>query len=297
MPKNSNFAGRIHPERLIGDGAGAPAGPRATDVMDVRRRLKARKADVGPEKPGKWIEALVQFVEGRTLAEVLGFWAPGVPPMVGASGESSFLSFLEGFRQVVPALGVVTGQGPHGAVRSEKPFQDMCGARRKTKTRPAYDSPFRVLKFDEFESFFSDSITLHGALQAGSADGLPPGFQEALTALMAATRNAVLSGDMAAVRKVGADFGSLVASLNEIIQDGAADVQRNAARRGNALRIKALTDKTHTTRRLTRPGSKHVRTQKRAHVKFVRDEDTGRMIPMDDATVATNGRPRFIKRS
>ncbi len=120
MPKNSNFAGRVHPERLIGDGQGAPTGPRATDVMDVRRRLKARKAEhVGPEAPNKWLEALTLFIEGQSLASIIGAWAPGITPMVGAGGESSFLSFLEGFRQVVPALGIVTGQGPFGAVKAD----------------------------------------------------------------------------------------------------------------------------------------------------------------------------------
>ena len=120
MSKTSNLSGRLHPHNDLGAGNLPPVGPRATDVMDVRRRLKARvKADVGSEAPNKWLEALTLFIEGQSLASIIGAWAPGVQPMVGASGESSFLSFLEGFRQTVPALGVVVGQGPHGAVKAD----------------------------------------------------------------------------------------------------------------------------------------------------------------------------------
>ncbi len=101
--------------------AAQPVGRRSIDLADARHQLKARaKSGHGPEKLTRWVEALTLFIEGRSLAEVLGFWAQSVPPMVGASGgESAFLSFLEGFRQTVPALGVVVGQGPHGAVKAD----------------------------------------------------------------------------------------------------------------------------------------------------------------------------------
>lgn len=144
------------------------------DPIFPRRR---HKADVSPEDPSRWEQTLVQFIEGRSLAQVLGFWAEGIPGVIGASGrESLFLSFLEGFRQSIPPLGIVTGSGPLGVVRSDqRPLQDNCGSTRKTVQRPAYDGPFRALRFNDLEAFFTDSITLQGALQDGKRDGLQPG--------------------------------------------------------------------------------------------------------------------------
>ncbi len=156
-----------------------PVGRRVIDIMDAHRQLKARtKSGHGPEKPTRWVEALTLFIEGKALADVLGFWAEGVPPMVGASGgESAFLSFLEGFRQTVPALGVVTGQGPFGAVRSERPFQDNCGARRTKNTCPAYDSRFRALRFDILKHFSVTVSACRVRSRTASAMGCSPARQ------------------------------------------------------------------------------------------------------------------------
>ncbi len=150
---------------------------RVARVRNETHVSRRRAEHVSPEDPSRWEQALTLFLDGRSLAQVLGFWAEGIPGVIGASGrESAFVSFLEGFRQQIPPLGVVTGSGPLGVVRADEvPLQSMCGARMKSRRRAAYDSPLRTLKFDDVSAFFTDAITLQGALQDGKRDGLQPG--------------------------------------------------------------------------------------------------------------------------
>ncbi len=217
-----------------------PLGAARRKVFEKRNRA----GNVDPENGARWVDALVSFIEGRSLAEILGFWADGIPSVVGANGarENLFSTFLAGFAQSMPAPGIVTA-GPSGVVKGDGLTQSNCGARRRVVQRDALDSPMRRLKFEDIEAFFSISESLQGALADGARDGLPIGFSEAIVALVAATRNSVLANDLAAVKQAGKDFGALVAALAKLsASPDNSDVQRAAEVHGAALRCRVLVE-------------------------------------------------------
>lgn len=68
------------------------------------------------------------------------------------------------------------------------------------------------IKFDEFMAYFSDGTTLAQVLAEGD-DGLPPGFSEAILALVVTVRNNLMAGNTSGVTTAARDFGSLVVAL------------------------------------------------------------------------------------
>jgi hypothetical protein len=70
-------------------------------------------------------------------------------------------------------------------------------------------------KFDEWDVMYSDELTFADALADGF-DGIPPGFGEVITAVYAATRNAIIMGNHASIGQIFADAATLVQKLAAI---------------------------------------------------------------------------------
>lgn len=70
-------------------------------------------------------------------------------------------------------------------------------------------------KFDSWDVEYSDELTLAGTLADGF-DGVPPGFYEVMTALYAATRNAVIAGSTDAISTIFSDAAKVIQQLAAI---------------------------------------------------------------------------------
>jgi hypothetical protein len=68
------------------------------------------------------------------------------------------------------------------------------------------------VKFDTWDVEYSDELTFSDALADGF-DGIPPGFGEVMTAVYAATRNAIVVGNHAAIPGIFSDAAAMVQQL------------------------------------------------------------------------------------
>lgn len=71
------------------------------------------------------------------------------------------------------------------------------------------------VKFDEWDVQYSDELTFSDALADGF-DGVPPGFGEVMTAVYAATRNAIIVGKPDLIPAIFSDAAALVQKLAQI---------------------------------------------------------------------------------
>ncbi len=77
---------------------------------------------------------------------------------------------------------------------------------------------------------FSDGHSLQ-TVMGDADDGLPPGFQEAMTAFVTAIRNNLLSGDADGARRAGEDLGVLLVALDQVVNLGSQTAERAARQR------------------------------------------------------------------
>jgi hypothetical protein len=89
------------------------------------------------------------------------------------------------------------------------PLQPVAKSEGALTTEPL--EALRV-KFDTWDVEYSDEITLGDALADGF-DGVPPGFGEVMTAVYAATRNAVIVGKLDSIPAIFSDAAALVQKL------------------------------------------------------------------------------------
>lgn len=71
------------------------------------------------------------------------------------------------------------------------------------------------VKFDEYDVAYSDELTFTDAIADGF-DGIPPGFSEVMTAVYAATRNAIIVGQVGSIDSIFADAAACVKKLASI---------------------------------------------------------------------------------
>lgn len=230
---------------------------RATTLDIVPGQEKARRADTEREKPDKWIEALVQFIEGKSLSEILGFINQGGPaygPLIGAFLESNeFLAFLQGFRDKVPLPDLGIRRNTSGG--DLPPLPSICGVRKAVGR-----DPLRCASPDKLRAFFSDISILIG--------------DEA-----ASTRIKTIStGDLQGAQVAGARLGQLVNDVVQATSGGIRRAGRRMTRVGPAHYVA--------------PGYEPIRVQKgRAHVIGV-DVD-GETVAIKDAVI--DGR-KFVRK-
>lgn len=74
-------------------------------------------------------------------------------------------------------------------------------------------------KFDNLSAMFSNGRTIAEVLSDGD-DGLPPGADQALLALVVATQNSILAGDLDSVVITARDFGAMIKRLAEMFGSG-----------------------------------------------------------------------------
>jgi len=83
-------------------------------------------------------------------------------------------------------------------------------------------------RFDEFAAHFSEGKTIKDVME-DSNDGIPPGFESLVFAMVMAMRNNFLDGDASAVRSVGTEFGEIASELGEIFMTAVEREERKAA--------------------------------------------------------------------
>lgn len=71
-------------------------------------------------------------------------------------------------------------------------------------------------KYDSYGSYASTATTLADVLNEGLMDGVPLGFGELMTAYRYAVRNAVLAGDVAAVKNISWELGLLLVKMASV---------------------------------------------------------------------------------
>ena len=204
--------------------APAPAvDPARSTVLDrVPGTESVRRADVGPDSPARFLQILVESISGLGLASFFPL-AEGLPKIIGVDGlanPSNFQSFLEGFHQAMEFFNLPD----RPVVRTDDDTRrrlvaGAMGVRDAGNVRKATPRPVR--RFDEFMAMMPPTpATLQAALEAGTSDGLPIGFGEALSAFIGATRAAVFANDVGALLNLGQDFGSLLAALHGVVNGG-----------------------------------------------------------------------------
>ena len=239
------------------------------------------------DDPNLWLQTLVSTVGGRDLRDVVGFFAEGLPRIIGVDDltENNFTAFLSGFAAAMTELGLTDGATPSLAVRKHRsamegdlpPMPSPMGVTVRTRQ----DVPRAVWKFDEFAAMASNSTALSDAVAAGNGDGIPPGLSEVLSALFGALRASVLVNDANAIRRVGEDFGALAAALFEATQ--APPTQRASEPGFTSRRLKKI-----GPGHWVQPG--HVPVRKAGNeIKSVKVGDE--MVPVDQVEFR-DGQPR-----
>lgn len=94
----------------------------------------------------------------------------------------------------------------------------------KKKADDADPSQEAILRFDDFDAFFSDEPSLAAVLAAGD-DGFPGGLYELTTAMYYAVRNAIRAGQADQISTIAADYGRRVEML-AMAFDGMDEAQR-----------------------------------------------------------------------
>ena len=233
----------------------------ALDKNDTRRSItldripgqaRRRRADVGPDSPARFLQILVESISGKDLSSFFPV-AAGVPKLIGADGlvnPAAFDSFLEAFHQAMLFFNlpnqptVRQDDGTHRRLRASALGVRDAGAVRKATPRVAR-------KFDEFLAMMPpDPATLQAALEAGTSDGLPIGFSEALSAFIGGTRAALFSNDTGALLNLGQDFGALLVALHQVVNGGETSGRALRVRGGPVLVRKLSTD--HTSRAIVK---------------------------------------------
>lgn len=210
---------------------------RSTTLDRVPGTEAARRADVGPDSPARFLQILVESISGKPLSSFFPV-AQGIPKIIGVDGLDNpvdFQSFLEGFYGAMqfftlPNQPVVRADdGTHRRLRAGAMGVRDAGAVRRSTPRP-------IRRFDEFAAMMPPTpATLQAALEAGTSDGLPIGFSEALSAFIGATRAAIFSNDTGALLNLGQDFGSLLVALHQIVNGGGEGAERGI-KGGRAVR-------------------------------------------------------------
>ena len=235
--------------------APSPDPARSTVLDRAPGTEAARRADVGPDNPGRFLQVLVESISGKPLSSFFPV-AQGVPKIIGIDGlanPAGFDSFLEGFHAAMlffnlPNEPVVRqDDGTHRRLRA-----GAIGVRDAGNVRRATPRPVR--RFDDFLAMMPpDPATLAAALQAGTSDGLPLGFSEALSALIGGTRAAIFSNDVGALLNLGQDFGALLGALHQIVNGGEGAERSGRFAKGRTAGRKGMVLVRKSTGKLTRP--------------------------------------------
>ena len=260
----------------------APVAKGRSTVLDrVPGTESVRRADVGADNPARFLQILVESISGKPLSSFFPV-AAGIPKIIGVDGlanATDFQSFLEGFHQAMQFFtlpnqpAVRQDDGTHRRLRASAMGVRDAGNVRKSTPRP-------IRRFDEFAAMMpSGDGTLASALEAGTSDGLPIGFSEAISAFVGALRAAVFANDTGALLNLGQDFGSLLVALHQVVNGGEGAERAS----GSAMR---KVGKNHWLA----PGFER-RTKGRATVTHIRVEDED--VPIKEATVADG---KFVKR-
>ena len=219
---------------------------RATTLDADARARPRRKADVGPDSPSRFLQILVESISGKPLSSFFPV-AAGIPKIIGVDGlinPAGFDSFLEAFHAAMLFFNLPN----QPAVRQDDDTRrrlraSALGVRDVGKVRRAIPRPIR--KFDDFLAMMPpDPATLAAALAAGTSDGLPIGFSEALSAFIGATRAAVFANDTGALHNLGEDFGALLAALHQVVNGGETSERALRVRGGPVLVRRLSTDRT-----------------------------------------------------
>ena len=80
---------------------------RAARYHDVFELLPLRANSRRADDPSVWLQGFVSQIAGRPLQEVVGFFAEGLPKIIGADlSDNQFNSFLAGFQAAITSLGL-----------------------------------------------------------------------------------------------------------------------------------------------------------------------------------------------
>ena len=202
---------------------------RSTVLDRIPGTESARRADTGPDNPARFLQVLVEAIGGKNLDQFFPI-AAGVPKIIGVDGlqnPAGFDSFLEGFHAAMlffnlPAQPVVRAEddGVHRRLRA-----GAMGVRNSASVRKATPRPIR--RFDEFLAMMpAGDGTLLSQLEAGTSDGIPLGFSEAISAFVGALRSAVFANDAGALLNLGQDFGALLVALHQVVNGGGESTER-----------------------------------------------------------------------